>query len=82
MEYFSDEFEKKYKMNPLTSSPRAKLKLMNGVEKLRKELSANTESTINIEYLVEDYDLNSSFKREQLEMLCEDLLNRFGVIID
>lgn len=58
MEYFANEFEKKYKLNPLRESPRAKLKLLSGVEKLRKELSANIESNINIEYLVEDYDLS------------------------
>jgi len=83
MEYFANEFEKKYKLNPLTDAgPKAKLKLLNGIERLRKELSANLESSINIEYLVEDYDLQSSFKREQMEMLCQDLFDGFAPILD
>jgi heat shock protein 4 len=81
MEYFANEFEKKYKMNPL-DNPRGKIKLAKGAERLRKELSANTEANINIEYLVEDYDLNSMLTREQFETLCADLLGRFDGILD
>lgn len=43
---------------------RPKLKLALAVERLRKVLSGNTEADINLEYLVEDYDLNATITRD------------------
>eukprot|EP00360_Condylostoma_magnum_P000400 CAMPEP_0168314834 /NCGR_PEP_ID=MMETSP0210-20121227/9559_1 /TAXON_ID=40633 /ORGANISM="Condylostoma magnum, Strain COL2" /LENGTH=50 /DNA_ID=CAMNT_0008285231 /DNA_START=807 /DNA_END=959 /DNA_ORIENTATION=+ len=46
------------------------------VERLRKVLSGNTEADINLEYLVEDYDLNGTMTREQFESMNSDLLDK------
>lgn len=48
---------------------KAKLRMLDAIEKMRKMLSANTESSINIECLMEDEDLFYNVKRSELEEL-------------
>jgi len=55
---------------------RPRMKLAMAVERLRKVLSGNTEADINLEYLVEDYDLNGTMTREQFESMNSDLLDK------
>ena len=52
---------------------KAKLRLLDAIERLRKMLSANTEAQISIECLMEDEDLHYNLKREELEALCEPM---------
>ena len=75
MEFLSAEFEKKYGCNPL-ESPRPRLKLAVAVEKLRKVLSANKDSQISVEFLMEDCDLNRLVTRDEFETLCGGLLEK------
>lgn len=44
-------------------SKKSQLRLIEGIEKMRKVLSANSDAHINIEYLVEDVDFNFSLTR-------------------
>jgi heat shock protein 4 len=48
-----EEFNKKYGCDP-RKTPRTRLRLLDGIERARKILSANTESTVHLESLMED----------------------------
>lgn len=62
-EYFSDQFATTYKINA-RSSPRAMLRLLTAVEKLKKQMSANsTNLPLNIECFMNDIDVKSEMKR-------------------
>ena len=42
---------------------KARIRLLEAIERQRKILSANTDSVINVEYLMEDYDFNDTMTR-------------------
>jgi len=48
---------------------KAKLRMLDAIEKMRKMLSANSEASINIECLMEDEDMFYNVKRSELEEL-------------
>lgn len=50
---FQKEFDKKYGLS-LNDNFRAKLKMFDAIEKLRKRLTANKEADIEIEALMDD----------------------------
>jgi len=52
--------------------PKAKLRILDAIERMRKVLSANSEASINIECLLEDEDMNYTLKREEFENLIKD----------
>ena len=79
MEHFATEFKSKRRPDPL-QNPKSRLKLANACEKLRKVLSANADAHINVECLVEDYDLTGVMTREGLETLCAPLLDRVQAV--
>lgn len=75
LEHYADLFNKQNGLNP-KKSDKAKLRLLDAIEKQRKVLSANSDSTINIEYLMEDCDLNQHLTREQFEELIAPVVAR------
>ena len=52
--------------------PKAKLRILDAIERMRKVLSANTEASINIECLLEDEDMSYTLTREEFEGLIKD----------
>ncbi|XP_017137802.1 heat shock 70 kDa protein 4 isoform X2 [Drosophila miranda] len=75
-EYFSKEFQERYKINAKTNA-RANLRLLTEIEKLKKQMSANsTKLPLNIECFLEDIDVSSSMQRSQMEELCAPVLQR------
>lgn len=60
---------------------KAKLRLLDAIEKQRKILSANSEANINVEYLVEDEDLNYHITRQEFEGIIAGELNRFRDVL-
>lgn len=75
-EYFSSEFADRYKINA-KSNPRSWLRLLTEVEKLKKQMSANsTKLPLAIECFMDDIDVSSSMQRSQMEELCAPLLQR------
>ncbi|XP_030373284.1 heat shock 70 kDa protein 4L isoform X2 [Scaptodrosophila lebanonensis] len=75
-EYFSKEFLDRYKINS-KKNPRAHLRLLTEIEKLKKQMSANsTKLPLNIECFMEDVDVTSSMQRSHMEELCAPLLQR------
>ncbi|KAH8419635.1 hypothetical protein KR222_011393 [Zaprionus bogoriensis] len=75
-EHFSKEFLERYKINAKTNA-RAHLRLVTEIEKLKKQMSANsTKLPLNIECFLEDVDVSSSMQRSEMEELCAPVLQR------
>lgn len=80
LEFYANMFNKANGLNPMKNE-KARLRLLEAVEKQRKILSANTEAGINIEYLMEDYDLNHMLTRDQFEQLISPLVSKLKATI-
>jgi Molecular chaperone len=62
-EYFSSDFHSRYRIDP-RSNTRALLRLTAEVEKLKKQMSANsTTLPMNIECFMDDKDVHGNMKR-------------------
>ena len=70
------EFQKKYGIDPL-DSPKAKISLMNAVNKARKNLTGNKEETISIDGIIEGKDLIYNLTRENMEQIISPILLKF-----
>ena len=70
------EFEKKFGVDPRIGA-RTRLRLLDGIEKQRKILSANSEATLHLESLMEDEDLHQNYKRADFEEWCMPQILRF-----
>lgn len=56
---------------------RAYLRLLQEVEKLKKQMSANsTRLPLNIECFMEERDVSGDMQRSQMEHICSDTFNR------
>ncbi|XP_028134053.2 heat shock 70 kDa protein 4 isoform X1 [Diabrotica virgifera virgifera] len=78
-EHFCKQFQTKYNMDA-KSNPRAFLRLLTEVEKLKKQMSANsTTLPLNIECFMNDKDVSSDMKRADMETLCAHLFERVEV---
>ena len=80
-ELLAGEFEKKHGCDPRTS-PRCRLRLLDGIEKCRKLLTSNKQADVICEALMEDEDLKRTFSRDELEELIEPTMNRFRAHIE
>ena len=75
-EHFAKEFYDRYKMNAKTNA-RAWLRLLTEIEKLKKQMSANsTKLPLNIECFMDDVDVSSSMQRADMEELCASVFQR------
>jgi molecular chaperone DnaK (HSP70) len=50
-------------------NPRCVLRLYEAIEKARKLLSGDTEASVNIDYLINEEDLNRKLNRDEFELL-------------
>lgn len=76
LQFYKNVFEKSSGGLDVFESRKAVVKLMENIEKQRKILSANSEHTMNLEYLMEENDLNYNLKREEFEKLAEPVLQK------
>ncbi|XP_044256053.1 heat shock 70 kDa protein 4 isoform X1 [Tribolium madens] len=75
-DHFCKEFQTKYHIDA-KSNPRAFSRLLGEVEKVKKQMSANSTSLpLNIECFMDDKDVHSSIKRTDMEQLCAPLFQR------
>jgi heat shock protein 4 len=81
VEHFAKEFKEKYKIDVMENG-KARFRLAAGVEKLKKILSANNMAPLNVESIMNDVDVRSMLKREELEELMKPLLERATVPIE
>ncbi|CAG0894734.1 unnamed protein product [Darwinula stevensoni] len=74
--HFAADFKKRYNIDPMNDK-RAWLRLLTEVEKLKKQMSANSnELPMNIECFMEEKDVSARMKRADFEKLTENLLRR------
>jgi len=85
VDHFAEEFKGKYKID-VKSNKRAELRLTQGCEKLKKQMSANaTPMTLHVECIMDDKDVMGKMARSEFEELLqkEGILDRFrGLLID
>lgn len=74
-QHFAVKFKEDYKID-VYQSARACLRLRAGCEKLKKILSANPESPLNIECLMDDKDVRGFIKRDDFEQISAPILDR------
>lgn len=74
LKHFASQFQAKYDCNPMKNE-KAKLRMLEAIEKMRKTLSANSDAQINIECLMEDEDLHATCTRSELEGLIQPSLD-------
>ena len=63
---FAAEFKKKHKCD-LNDSPKARLRMLDNIEKIRKLLTANKEADIIVEALMDDIDFRHNLTRVEFE---------------
>jgi heat shock protein 4 len=76
LDVIGGEFAKKYGDDPRKSA-RCRIRLYEACEKARKLLSSDTESQLNVEYLLNEEDLVRKLSREEFEKINEPTLIRF-----
>lgn len=69
------QFKEKYKLDIYTHG-RAMARVIAAAEKTKKVLSANSQSPVNIESLMNDIDVSTMVTREEFEAMIEPLLVR------
>ncbi|KAJ2950678.1 hypothetical protein O0L34_g8937 [Tuta absoluta] len=75
-EHFCQDFVTRYKLDP-RKNQRAFLRLLQEVEKLKKQMSANsTRLPLNIECFMEERDVSGDMQRAHMEQLCADTFAR------
>lgn len=75
VDHFAKEFKEKFKID-INTNPKAKFRVLQQCERLKKVLSANAFTTISIESLMNDVDVKGSMRREEMEELVRPLLER------
>lgn len=81
VDHFAKEFKGKYKID-IKTNPKAVVRVQAAAEKLKKILSANQQAPLNIESLMNDVDVATMLKREELEALVEPLLKRVHIPLE
>lgn len=80
-DHFSIDFSTRYKIDP-RGNARAYLRLLSEVEKLKKQISANsTTLPLNIECFMEDKDVHGELKRVDMEGLCAHLFHKVEITL-
>lgn len=79
-EIFAAEFAKKHGCDP-RDDKRARLRMLDAIEKMRKLLTANKDAEINCESLMEDQDFRKMFKRSDLETLMDPFMRDFTLCL-
>lgn len=64
LEFYNKMFNDKYGLS-FINNQKARLRILDFIEKQRKVLSGNQEAGINVECLYEDEDLNHTLNREE-----------------
>lgn len=81
VDHFAKEFKEKYKID-IKTNPKALVRVAAAAEKMKKILSANAQAPLNIESLMNDVDVQSMLKREDLEDLVKPLLDRATIPLE
>jgi heat shock protein 4 len=80
-EHFANEFKQNFKIDVRTHA-KAWSRTLAAAEKMKKVLSANPAAPMNIESLMEDVDVRTIVKREELEVMIQPFLERVTAPIE
>lgn len=80
MQLIGGKFAEKYGCDPRTNV-RCRIRMLTAIEKARKMISSTPDSNINIDYLMEEEDLNHMLKREEFEQLIDPAMRRFSALM-
>ena len=80
LEKVGGDFATKFGADPRKNS-RCIVRMLESIEKTRKMLSSVPDAPLNIDYLLEEEDLNCLVKRDEFEQLIDPLLRRFTDLI-
>ena len=75
VDYCSAEFKKKTKMD-LAGNPRALRRLRTACEKAKRNLSASTQASIEVDGLADGKDFQTTITRAKFESLCDTFFQR------
>ncbi|KAI8826814.1 heat shock protein 70 family [Fimicolochytrium jonesii] len=78
VEHYTKEFSAKYKID-IQSNPKAIFRLRQGCEKVKKILSANAVTVLNVECLMDDKDVSAQVQRSDYEEWAAALVERLYV---
>ncbi len=81
VDHFAQEFKEKYKID-INTNPKARVRVAAAAEKMKKILSANSQAPLSIESLMNDVDVSSVMKRDELEALLQPLLDKATVPLE
>ncbi|KAL8834136.1 MAG: hypothetical protein Q9170_003910 [Blastenia crenularia] len=81
VDHFAKEFKEKYKID-INTNPKARVRVATAAEKMKKILSANSQAPLSIESLMNDVDVSSMMKRDELEALLQPLLDKATVPLE
>lgn len=76
-----EEFKDKYKID-IFSNPKAFARILAQAEKTKKILSANSSAPFNVESVMNDVDVSSMVKREDLENFIQPFVEKIHIPID
>jgi len=82
LKHFSLEFSKQNDGLDLSSSSRARTRLLHACEKAKQALSASTRTSIELDALYEGVDFFTDLTRAKYESMCSDLFRRLPPLID
>lgn len=80
VDLLGEQFAKKVGSDPRKNA-RARLRMLDIIEKQRKILSANIEATIHLESLLEDEDLHRNIKREEFEQMIMPYIDKMTQLL-
>lgn len=80
-DYYVNMFEKANGCK-IRQNDKARMKILEALEKQRRVLSANAEAPMHLEYLYEDYDLNHVLPRGEFEAMVQPVIARFRALLD
>jgi L1 cell adhesion molecule like protein len=81
VEHCAAEFQKKTKLD-IRGNPRALRRLRTACEKAKRSLSSTTQTSIEVDSLMEGADLNIVMTRAKFEQLCDALFRRTVAPLD
>ncbi|OUM67906.1 hypothetical protein PIROE2DRAFT_39629, partial [Piromyces sp. E2] len=76
-----DKIKKSAKVDNIEKDSRVMAKILTKVRKAKEILSANTETTIYFDSLINDQDFNIKITREEFEKVSENLLKRIDNVL-
>lgn len=78
--HFAAAFKKKYGSDPMKNK-KCVLRMTEVVGKARKILSGNTDTSVSIESWLDDEDFSCIFKRDEMEVIIEPILEKFRNVL-